>query len=67
MVLAGCSGTAVAIMDTTDTVPTNEAHVITGTTAQVTELSGAADGVFSAADLFTECELTQNADLDGAV
>lgn len=36
-------------------------------TAQVTELSGVSGGVFSAADLFTERDLTQNADLSNAV
>ena len=36
-------------------------------TAQVTELTGATGGILSAADLFTERDLTQNADLAGAV
>ena len=36
-------------------------------TAQVTELAGATGGILSAADLFTERDLTQNADLSSAV
>ena len=36
-------------------------------TAQVTELAGATGGILSAADLFTERDLKQNADLSSAV
>lgn len=66
MLLAGCSGAEAATADTTDAAPTNEAHVITETTAQVTELTGATGGQLSAEDLFTERDLTQTADTTDA-
>jgi len=66
MLLAGCSGAEAATTDTTDAAPTNEAHVITETTAQVTELTGATGGQLSAEDLFTERDLTQTADTTDA-
>ncbi len=82
LALMGCSGTAeTATADTADqgkietavvVDETSDAEVVEDTTqatnftAQVTELTGATGGVMSAADLFTERDLTQNADLTGA-
>ena len=60
--------TAVVVDETSDA----EVEVVEDTTqatnftAQGTELTGATGGVMSAADLFTERDLTQNADLTGA-
>ena len=44
-----------------------EAGAASTYTAQVTELTGATGGILVAEDLFTERDLTQNADLSGAV
>ena len=60
--------TAVVVDETSDSeVEVVEDSDATSTfSAQVTELTGATGGVLSAADLFTERDLTQNADLSGA-
>lgn len=67
--------TAVVVSDQTDNqdvevVENTETAAATNASAnysaEITELTGATGGVMSAADLFTERDLTQNADLSGA-
>ncbi|MBQ3338657.1 MAG: carbohydrate-binding domain-containing protein [Atopobiaceae bacterium] len=66
---AGKVDSAIVVVDegTENQGASAEASAASTYTAQVTELTGATGGILVAEDLFTERDLTQNADLSGAV